>query len=92
MPYGDGCTTLDGKDMTDTDQTLRASTLLRTHLGSHAHVLPIDRLPGPAYNFSSAEGWLLFESIPAELHVGGTRCYAVHGVTGEIRDLGWIGE
>jgi hypothetical protein len=55
-------------------------------------VVPVDSLPGIAYNFDPS-GWLLFAvHRPNEYRVGGDEYLGVHSETGEVRALGIIGE
>lgn len=74
------------------DPTEQARLLVLNFLATDlASKVILDPNPPSLYGVST-DNWMFFRIDNATLHVGASRYVAVHKLTSEIRDLGWLGE
>jgi hypothetical protein len=73
-----------------------AEQLLRKSMASSpldgVQFIPVDTLDGPAYDFDPQGWWLYMVTRQNECRVGGTEYVAIHPDSGNIRNLGRLGE
>jgi hypothetical protein len=74
------------------DARARAAEFMERRYGESISIVPVESLPSPVYGFDPT-GWRLFAVLDRKANkVGGTRYVAVSESTGEVRDLGHLGE
>lgn len=73
-----------------------AIQLLRKSMASSAldgvQFIPVDTLDEPAYDFDPLGWWLYSVTRQHEFRIGGTEYVAIHPESGDIRNLGRLGE
>lgn len=77
-------------DRATAEQLLRKSMALSALDG--VQFVPVDALDGQPYDFDPRGWWLYRVTRQNEFRIGGTEYVAIHPESGDIRNLGRLGE